>query len=215
MPGAKKKLLDYFLEHVGIPLSKNNLASVASVHDWARVIRTLRQEGWDIILLENGDYVLRSSQKSHGHLREKIDQKTRYRILQRDYSTCQRCGKTIQDGVKLMIDHKLPVDFGGKSVDENLWALCAECNLGKKHWFTDNDPEVMKRIFALDSGYQKLKAYFESYPNVLLRVSDLNFVSGIRDWERTLRLIRRKEGMNIEYISNDSTSGMEGYMYVT
>ena len=55
----------------------------------------------------------------------------RYEILKRDNYRCQICGSTAQDGVKLHIDHIIPVSKGGKTVPENLRVLCDRCNLGK------------------------------------------------------------------------------------
>ncbi len=214
MAGARKKLLALFLENVGKPLSKDKLAKTANVFDWARSIRTLRQEGYEIQLLNDGSYILNSAkQKDSGNKRDNIDAKTRYRIMQRDNSICQRCGRGISDKVKLAVDHKIPVDMSGDGSDDNLWILCEECNLGKKHWFSDQNAEEMKLLFKEKSGSKRLEMFFDMHPNELLEPSKLSVVSGIRDWERTLRLIRQNTGRNIEYIRKDPTSGTEGYIY--
>ncbi len=55
----------------------------------------------------------------------------RYEILKRDNFRCQICGSTAQDGVKLHIDHIIPVSKGGKTIPENLRVLCDRCNFGK------------------------------------------------------------------------------------
>lgn len=213
--GAKQRLLSYFQEKVRIPLAKDDLAEVAAVHDWARVIRTLRQEGWDIELLMDGSYKLNSLEKGRGRIRGAIDAKLRYEILQRDGSMCQRCGSTLDDGVKLMVDHKVPVDLNGETTAENLWVLCDTCNFGKKHWFNDGDSEVLKKIFNLKSGFQRIKYYFETYPDQVLDIASLKIISGIRDWERTLRSVREKEKMNIKYVAKDAKTGKEGYIYLS
>ena len=57
----------------------------------------------------------------------------RYDILKRDGFRCQLCGRTVQeDGVKLHVDHIVPVSKGGKTVESNLRTLCETCNLGKR-----------------------------------------------------------------------------------
>ncbi|MEN6511771.1 MAG: HNH endonuclease [Chloroherpetonaceae bacterium] len=212
MPGAKTKLLNLFKENVGKPLSKEKLATTADVFDWARSIRTLRQEGYDIELLENGFYVMKSLEMKVGNKRSVIDAKTRYRIMQRDNSTCQRCGRTVSDGIKLAVDHKEPVDMGGDGSDDNLWILCEECNLGKKHWFSDQNAEEMKKIFLEKSGAKRLEMFFDMHPNEVIEPAKLAVISGIRDWERTLRLIRERTHKDIKYVRKDS-SGNEGYIY--
>jgi hypothetical protein len=55
----------------------------------------------------------------------------RYDILKRDNFRCQICGSTAQDGVKLHIDHIVPVSKGGHTTPNNLRVLCDRCNLGK------------------------------------------------------------------------------------
>lgn len=62
--------------------------------------------------------------------RRKIDSRTRARILARDKSTCQLCGRKAPD-VNLEVDHRVPVILGGSNDDDNLWTLCEECNRGK------------------------------------------------------------------------------------
>jgi hypothetical protein len=214
MAGAKKKLLGLFQTNVGKPIIKDTLAKTADVFDWARSIRTLRQEGYDIELLEDGSYVMNSLKiKDTGNKREAIDAKTRYRIMQRDNSICQRCGRGVVDRVKLAVDHKLPVDMGGDGSDENLWILCEDCNLGKKHWFSDQNAEEMKVLFKEKSGFKRLEMFLDLHPNEVLEPSKLSVVSGIRDWERTLRLIRQNTGKDIQYVRKDSENKEEGYIY--
>ena len=52
-------------------------------------------------------------------------------IMERDYYTCQICGKYMPDEVGLHIDHIVPIAKGGKSVPSNLHVLCSKCN-GRK-----------------------------------------------------------------------------------
>lgn len=42
-----------------------------------------------------------------------------------------RCGRGKEDGVKLHVDHIVPVSRSGKSVMGNLQTLCEDCNCGK------------------------------------------------------------------------------------
>lgn len=64
--------------------------------------------------------------------RQPISAKTRMRILDRDNYTCQHCGATVADGVRLHIDHITPVAKGGTNDENNLQVLCSKCNLAKK-----------------------------------------------------------------------------------
>jgi len=57
----------------------------------------------------------------------------RYKILERDNSTCKMCGASPRKDpeVTLHIDHIIPSSKGGDSSPENLQTLCQACNLGK------------------------------------------------------------------------------------
>lgn len=55
----------------------------------------------------------------------------RYDVLRRDNFRCQICGATQEDGVKLHVDHIVPVSRGGRTEMGNLRTLCERCNMGK------------------------------------------------------------------------------------
>ena len=57
----------------------------------------------------------------------------RYDILKRDGYRCHICGATQADGVKLHVDHIIPVSKGGRTEPSNLQTLCERCNLGKSN----------------------------------------------------------------------------------
>lgn len=61
----------------------------------------------------------------------KVTRAMRYDVLHRDGFHCVRCGRGREDGVKLHVDHIVPVSRDGKSVMGNLQTLCEDCNCGK------------------------------------------------------------------------------------
>ena len=63
--------------------------------------------------------------------RAKMTDSLRYDILKRDNFRCKICGSSAQDGVKLHVDHIIPVAKGGQTVPSNLRTLCDRCNMGK------------------------------------------------------------------------------------
>lgn len=63
--------------------------------------------------------------------RKVMNDNIRYNVFKRDNFTCKICGATQADGVKLHVDHIIPVSMGGKTVMSNLQTLCDRCNIGK------------------------------------------------------------------------------------
>ena len=63
--------------------------------------------------------------------RGEVSDSLRYDILHRDGFCCVICGASATQGVRLHIDHIVPIAKGGKSVPSNLRTLCERCNIGK------------------------------------------------------------------------------------
>lgn len=63
--------------------------------------------------------------------REPIPAGLRFAVLRRDGFRCAYCGRGETDGVRLHIDHLVPVARGGATTLDNLVTACQECNLGK------------------------------------------------------------------------------------
>src|SRR5207249_10744590 len=53
--------------------------------------------------------------------------KARAEILLLADARCEMCGRTIQEHpISLVVDHRIPRDWGGGNLAENLWAICEE-----------------------------------------------------------------------------------------
>ncbi len=71
--------------------------------------------------------------QSNEYQRSLMTDSLRYDILKRDGFRCVLCGATPEeDGIKLHVDHIIPVSKGGKTTKKNLRTLCDRCNLGKR-----------------------------------------------------------------------------------
>lgn len=75
---------------------------------------------------------------SKAYQRSLMTDSLRYDIMKRDHFRCVLCGRTAQEGVKLHVDHIVPVAKGGLTVPENLRTLCDSCNLGKRDKYDPN-----------------------------------------------------------------------------
>jgi 5-methylcytosine-specific restriction endonuclease McrA len=107
-----------------------------------RRLRSLRERGLDVpadIIRGEHRYVLKGWRP--GGPRKtgpNISAKVKAQVLAP--KRCAQCGKTpLEDGVKLVVDHKVPQEWGGGDEIENLQPLCEECNGGKKSWFATYD----------------------------------------------------------------------------
>lgn len=80
-------------------------------------------------LTDNADFDKLSAE----HERSLMTPSLRFKILTRDNYRCVLCGRGASDGVKLQIDHIIPVSKGGKTTEDNLQTLCKDCNLGKSN----------------------------------------------------------------------------------
>ena len=63
------------------------------------------------------------------------------------------CGQTVEKhGVSLAFDYKIPHEWGGRDDDENLWAICEDCWIGKAENFQDSKCAMkwIGNIFADD-----------------------------------------------------------------
>ena len=73
--------------------------------------------------------------------RGEVSDSLRYDILNRDNFTCVLCGASAKQGVRLHVDHIIPIAKGGKSTPNNLRTLCERCNIGKSDKMEGNPQE--------------------------------------------------------------------------
>lgn len=148
-----------------------------------------------------------------------IDQKLRARIIGAAHGRCQMCGKTIEkDRVTLVVDHKKPRDWGGTNDPQNLWAICEECNGGKKAYFSllNADSEMMKKVISHRSVHVRIGELLKAVgvgsrtPSQLLEI-----VADQDDWQKRLRELRYEViGWKIDKKLYKGTSGKKQTDYI-
>lgn len=68
-------------------------------------------------------------------------------VFRRDNFQCIYCGKTsIEDGIKLALDHIIPRSKGGEHTYMNIVTSCQKCN-GSKHAILDNT--IVERVLKI------------------------------------------------------------------
>jgi len=155
--GARDRLREYFLSHVGEVIDTATLADVAGIKEYARRIRELREkEGFKILSyrdradLKPTEYLLKDP-KPEPRIDASVSATLRAQILRRNGYTCQVCGRGAGDPdpmtpgrrVQLHIDHIRPLSEGGSNDPENLRVLCSACNAGRSNLEQPLDEAVL------------------------------------------------------------------------
>jgi hypothetical protein len=146
-----------------------------------RGIRSLSQKGF-LIKIAKGIYrydpnfVINKELEDFTPAQKKV-------ILERDGYKCVICGRGIEDGVELQVDHIKAKDLGGKATIENGQTLCAEHNFKKKNY---KQTETGKKMFI------RLYEYAKSINDIdtqrfcieILEVFEKNGVNGHIEWKK-------------------------------
>jgi hypothetical protein len=123
-----------------------------------------------------------------------ISQKTRASVIHSAHGRCQMCGKSVEKhGITLVVDHKKPRDWGGTNDRDNLWAICEECNAGKKSYFSSLqvDADLMRKVTAHKSVHVRIGELLKAIgvgnrtPSSLIEI-----VADQDDWQKRLRELR-------------------------
>jgi len=131
-----------------------------------------------------------------------ISSTQRARILGHAAGRCQMCGRTVkEDGVKLQVDHKVPQSWGGSSEDDNLWALCSDCNGGKKNYYASFESGLMRKILTHKSVHRRIAELLRSKQGEWVECDLIEFVASFdssqTDWRKRLRELRYM-GLTVE-----------------
>lgn len=120
-----------------------------------------------------------------------INIRTRASVLNRAHGRCQMCGETVEKhGITLVVDHKIPVDWGGSNEEDNLWAICEDCNAGKKAYFSSQNQDVMKDVMCYKSVHQRIGEFLKKSAGKPVPSSLIEFVAGQEDWHKRARELR-------------------------
>jgi 5-methylcytosine-specific restriction endonuclease McrA len=124
-----------------------------------------------------------------------ISGKQRARILNLAKGRCQMCGRSVTDhGITLQVDHRVPQTWGGLTVDENLWAICVQCNHGKRDFFKSFDPDEMKELILIESVHERIARFLKMRFGEAVDSNMIEDIANARerqeDWHKRLRELR-------------------------
>lgn len=146
-----------------------------------RMIRSLAQRGF-LIKIAKGIYRYDPEFETNRCL-EDFTEEQKKKILERDGYKCVICGKGVEEGIELHVDHIKPKDLGGKATIENGQTLCASHNFMKKNFRqTETGKKMFIRLYELAKaeGDKKLQKFCAE----ILEVFERNNINGHIEWKR-------------------------------
>jgi hypothetical protein len=122
---------------------------------------------------------------------QRVSNRQRAEIIWNAHQRCQMCGRSLDETGELHVDHKIPQSWGGSSDDENLWAICSQCNEGKRDFFaTVNDPRVQQAMLGGDI-HVRLGELLKAFGGQPVPSKYLELVAYTHDdWQKRLRELR-------------------------
>jgi hypothetical protein len=185
----KKLLEEFFLKHPNRNIEHPEIVDWVTTEykkrtgnvfrDPDRGIRQLFQSGF-LMKIAKGVYRYDASYVNKNKL-EDFSEKLKKQILERDGYKCVICGRGINDGVELQVDHIKPKDLGGKATIENGQTLCSQHNFLKKNFKqTETGKKMFIRLYELakKEGNQELLNFCLQ----ILEVYEANDVNGHIVW---------------------------------
>lgn len=106
---------------------------------------------------------------------------------------CAMCGKSpAEDGVRLVVDHKVPVQWGGETVLENLQPLCEFHNHGKQAWVASLDPhaEAIRSAISLPEPQLRIGELLKAMEGEPVPSDLVAVVAREENWGDPLRRLR-------------------------
>jgi 5-methylcytosine-specific restriction endonuclease McrA len=107
---------------------------------------------------------------------------------------CAMCGRSpLEDGVKLQVDHKIPLEWGGTDDPDNLQPLCEECNRGKKNLFASIDARAASAINE-DEPHKRIGELLKAFEGEWIPSYVIGIVASAQqyqeDWQKRMRELR-------------------------
>lgn len=143
-----------------------------------------------------------------------LNQPLRAAVLRRAHGRCGMCGRSIEKhGVVLVVDHKIPKNWGGTDDIDNLWALCEDCNSGKKDYFASFDASTMSQVMGYESPHMRIGELLKLNVDKAVPAWLIDFVAFDQDdWQKRTRELRYlKWDIRVSKRKNPETGRVESF----
>lgn len=104
---------------------------------------------------------------------------------------CGLCGRSMEKhGIVLVVDHKIPREWGGEAVPENLEALCEDCSVGTEAYFKSVGAEWMRGVMGHQSVHVRLGETLKAFKGEPVDAATLKSVANQSNWTARVRELR-------------------------
>jgi 5-methylcytosine-specific restriction endonuclease McrA len=147
-----------------------------------RRLRELR-DVFDIPTLREGRryvYLLTGRRAEPRDRRGGLSAAARARVFQAYGARCAWCGRTPrEDGVKIVVDHIVPLDLGGADSEENCQLLCEEDNHAKQARFAEykDSAEAISKAINHDDVHVRIGELLKGLKGTPVPVDLINLVA--------------------------------------
>jgi 5-methylcytosine-specific restriction endonuclease McrA len=116
----------------------------------------------------------------------------RAQAIRAAHGRCGMCGRTVdKHGIALVVDHKTPREWGGKTEEANLWAICEDCNQGKKNLFESVDSPAIRAAMLNESVHVRIGEFLKVMGvGAAVPSSLIDMVANQDEWRKRLRELR-------------------------
>lgn len=153
-------------------------------------------------------YTLKGERKA-SVLERGVNIRVRAAVLGRAHGRCQMCGRTLaRHAVVLVVDHKIPVDWGGSNEEDNLWAICEGC-YAKTH-LARRRRELWASVFEKPSATARVRALLTARTGEWVPATWIKAAAATADWSRVVRRLRA-EGYDVRVRTRSSGASLMTY----
>ena len=102
----------------------------------------------------------------------------------------------MEDHIKLEVDHRLPLAWGGTDEIENLQPLCEECNAGKQAWYSSHVAlsENIAAALKEDEVHRRIGEFLKAANGEWVPSDLIGIVASAgryqEDWQKRMRELR-------------------------
>ena len=112
-------------------------------------------------------------------------------VLWHAHGRCEMCEQTVpQHGIVLVVDHKVPVEWGGSDAEGNLWAICERCAAVLAAGAPGRRPAGIRAVFLRATAKERVSALLGLKAGHPVPSSLLKAAAGVADWSRCVRGVR-------------------------